>query len=156
MQKKRRRQKIPPPILSSDKSSSKRMPGFLSGSADRWTCGFTPVSQLGESTEQIFLGCVGSNPSAGEADQGGGEGVEEKRRRRKPVEEKNNNNNNRIERRNSRFVYNLLTAPRTVSNTCAQVAWEQSCVNHVQHIERFITCNVSCYVPHGTKGQLSY
>ena len=51
----------------------------------------------------------------------------------------NNNNNdddddddNRIERRNSRFFYNLLTAPRTVSNTCAQVARVQT------------TCNTSC------------
>ena len=29
----------------------------------------------------------------------------------------NNDGNNRIERRNSRFFYNLLTAVRTVSNT---------------------------------------
>ena len=37
---------------------------------------------------------------------------------------------------------NLLTAPRTVSNPYAQVARPQSGANHVQHIERFITCNV--------------
>ena len=30
---------------------------------------------------------------------------------------------------------NLLTAPRTVSSTHAQVARAQSCANHVQHIE---------------------
>ena len=53
------------------------------------------------------------------------------------------------------FFCNLLTAPRTVSNTLAQVAQAQSCT---------VTCNtssadhvqVSCYVPLGTKGQLSY
>ena len=32
-----------------------------------------------------------------------------------------------------RDFYNLLTAPRTVSNTYAQVVRPQSCVNHVQH-----------------------
>ena len=32
--------------------------------------------------------------------------------------------------------YSLLTAPRTVSNTYAQVAQAQSFANHVQHIER--------------------
>ena len=48
----------------------------------------------------------------------------------------NNNNNSRIQRRYSRFFYNLLTAPRTVSNTYAQVARAQSCANHEQHIER--------------------
>ena len=72
--------------------------------------------------------------------------------------------NNCIERRNSRLFYNLLTAPRTVSNTYAHVAWAQSCANHVQHIEQLsrathralITCNMSCCVPHDTKGQLSY
>ena len=47
-----------------------------------------------------------------------------------------NSNNNDIERRNSRFfVLGLLTAPRTVSNTYAQAAGAQSCVNHVLHIE---------------------
>ena len=34
----------------------------------------------------------------------------------------------------NRHFYNLLTAQRTVSNTCAQVAKAQSCANHVQHI----------------------
>ena len=34
------------------------------------------------------------------------------------------------------IFYNLLTAPRTVSNTYAQVARAQSCTNHVQHIKR--------------------
>ena len=52
------------------------------------------------------------------------------------------------------FFYNLLTAPRTVSNTHAQVAQAQSCANHVQHIERLY--NMSCDVPLGAKGQLSY
>ena len=31
---------------------------------------------------------------------------------------------------------NLLTAPRTVSNTYAEVAWAHLCANLVQHIER--------------------
>ena len=35
-----------------------------------------------------------------------------------------------------RDFYNLLTAPRTVSSTYAQVSRAQSCANHVQHIER--------------------
>ena len=47
-----------------------------------------------------------------------------------------------------RDFYNLLTAPRTVSNTYAQVARAQSCANHVQHIERLsrATCRVTCYL----------
>ena len=46
------------------------------------------------------------------------------------------------------IFYNLLTAPRTDSNTCAQVARAQSCANHVQHIERLsrATCRVTCHV----------
>ena len=47
-----------------------------------------------------------------------------------------NNNNNRIQRRYSR------TAPRTVSNTYAQVARAQPCANHVQHIERLSRASV--------------
>ena len=47
-----------------------------------------------------------------------------------------------------RDFYSLLTAPRTVSNTFAQVARAQSCANHVQHIERLsrATCRVTCHV----------
>ena len=46
------------------------------------------------------------------------------------------------------FFNNLLTAPWTVSNTYAQVAWAQSCANHVQHIERLsrATCRDTCHV----------
>ena len=51
-------------------------------------------------------------------------------------------------------IYYLLTAPRTVSNTYAQVAREQSCANHVQLIE--CLSRATCNVPHSTKGQLSY
>ena len=45
------------------------------------------------------------------------------------------------------FFYNLLTAPRTVSNTYAQAARAQSCANHVQYIERLsraarVTCQI--------------
>ena len=64
------------------------------------------------------------------------------------------NNNNYIERCNSRFFYNLLMAPWTVSNTFAQVARVQLCANHVQHIKRLSHATGS--VPLGTKGQLSY
>ena len=62
----------------------------------------------------------------------------------------------RTERRTSRlffcfvffFFNNFLTAPRTVSNTNAQVARVQSCANHVQHIQRLSreTCRVTCHV----------
>ena len=40
------------------------------------------------------------------------------------------------------IFYNLLTVPRTVSNTYAQVARAQLCVNHVQHIERLSCASV--------------
>ena len=45
-------------------------------------------------------------------------------------------------------VDNLFTAPRTVSNTYAQMARAQSCAYLVQHIERLsrATCRVTCYV----------
>ena len=49
-------------------------------------------------------------------------------------------------------IFNFLIAPRTVSDTYAPVAPAQSCADHVQHID---TCNTPCYVPRGTKGQLS-
>ena len=44
--------------------------------------------------------------------------------------------------------YNFLIEPRTVSNTCAQVARTQSCENQVQHIQRLslATCRVTCHV----------
>ena len=48
---------------------------------------------------------------------------------------------------------NLLTAPRTFSNTHAQVVMAKSCANHVQHIERL--SRATCRVPRGVKGQLS-
>ena len=40
------------------------------------------------------------------------------------------------------LFYNLLTAPRTVSNMYAQVARAQRCENHVQHIERLARASV--------------
>ena len=40
------------------------------------------------------------------------------------------------------FFYNLLTAPRTVSNTYDLVALVQSCANRVQHIERLSRASV--------------
>ena len=67
----------------------------------------------------------------------------------------NNNNNNRIQRRYTRF-FTISSQCRKLSPTCT-LKWPGR--NRVQ-----ITCNtsnaylvqVSCYVPHGTKGQLSY
>ena len=46
------------------------------------------------------------------------------------------------------ILYNLLTAPQTVSNMHVQVAQVQSCTNHVQHIQRLsrATCRVMCHV----------
>ena len=45
------------------------------------------------------------------------------------------------------IFYNLLTVPRTISNTYAQVLRAQSCANHMQH-ERSsaATCRVTCQV----------
>ena len=77
--------------------------------------------------------------------RGGGNHLEQESNRQKTMEDisnNNNNNDNRIQRRYSRFFYNLLTAPRTVCNTYAQVAWAQPCVNHVQHIERLSRASV--------------
>ena len=53
----------------------------------------------------------------------------------------------------NRQLYNLLTAPPTVSNTCLQVARAQSRANHEQHIERL--SRATCRVQSGTRGQLS-
>ena len=60
----------------------------------------------------------------------------------------NNNNNNLIQKALFEICYYLLTAPRTVSNTHAQVAQAQSCANHVQHIERLsrATCRATCHL----------
>ena len=57
-----------------------------------------------------------------------------------------------------RDFYNLLTAPRTVSNTYAQVARAQSCANHVQHIERLSHASVKLRVTwyEGTAQLLSF
>ena len=52
------------------------------------------------------------------------------------------------------ICYNLLDAPQTVSNMYSQVAKAQLYENHVQHTERL--SHVTCCMPLGTKGQLSY
>ena len=52
-----------------------------------------------------------------------------------------------------RDFYFVITAPRTVSTTHAQVTRAQSCTNHVQHTER--SSRAKCRVPLPTKGQLS-
>ena len=66
----------------------------------------------------------------------------------------NKNNNSRIQRRNSRFFFNLLTAPRTVSNTHSGCPDSIVCKSRATH-RAPITCNISCYMPRGRKGQLS-
>ena len=43
------------------------------------------------------------------------------------------------------IVDNLLTAPRTVSNTYAQVARAQSCAKHIERLSR-ATRRVTCHV----------
>ena len=64
----------------------------------------------------------------------------------------NNYNNNRIQRRNLRF---FLQSPHCVANLLQHVRSSdpgaivcKSCATH----RALITCNMSCYVPHGTKG----
>ena len=47
------------------------------------------------------------------------------------------------------FFYNLLTAPRIVSNMYIQKAKAKSCANHVQHIRR--SSRAMYRVPRGTK-----
>ena len=64
----------------------------------------------------------------------------------------NHHHHHRIEKALIEISYNLLTAPRTASNTCVQVARAQSCANHVQHIERLSPA--TCRVLRDTKGQL--
>ena len=51
-------------------------------------------------------------------------------------------------------ICNLLTAPRIVSNMCAQMAQAQSCANHEQYFEH-LSC-VTCCMPLDMKVQLSY
>ena len=67
----------------------------------------------------------------------------------------NNNNNNRIERCNSRF-FNFSSLRRKLSPT-RTLKWPGR--NRVQimcNTSSAYHANMSCYVPHGTKGQLSY
>ena len=49
---------------------------------------------------------------------------------------------------------NLLTAPRAVYYTYAQMARAQSCANHLQHIKHL--SRATCCVPCGARGQLNY
>ena len=51
----------------------------------------------------------------------------------------NNDAINDIQRRNACFFYNLLTAPRPVSNTDTQATKAQSCAVHVQTHRALIT-----------------
>ena len=61
----------------------------------------------------------------------------------------NNNNNNRIQRRYSRF-FTISSQRRELSPT-RTLKWPGTCnTSSAYHVQ------VSCYVPLGTKGQLSY
>ena len=61
----------------------------------------------------------------------------------------NNNNNNRIQRRCSRF----LQSPHSAAN-CLQHVRAIVCKSRATH-RALIMCNMLCYEPLGTKGQLS-
>ena len=65
-----------------------------------------------------------------------------------------NNDNNRIQRRSSRF---FLQSPRCAANCLHHVHSSGPgtivCKSRATH-RALITCNLSCYVPHDTKGQL--
>ena len=69
----------------------------------------------------------------------------------------NKTNNERTERRSLRFVYNLLTASRTVSNTHAVVVPAQS-RNHQSKSRAarraLFTCNMSCATWYGGTAEL--
>ena len=64
------------------------------------------------------------------------------------------NNNNRIQRRNSRlFTVSSLSREHVGLRSSGQGAIVcKSCATH----QALIECNTSCYVPRGTKEQLSY
>ena len=67
----------------------------------------------------------------------------------------NNNNNNRIPRRKSRFF--TVSSLRREPSPTRTLKWPgRSRVQITSTHRALITCNMSCYVPRGTKGQLSY
>ena len=67
----------------------------------------------------------------------------------------NNNNNNRIQRRSSRF-FTISSQRRELSPT-RTLKWPGRNRAQSRATNRaLITCNMSRYVPLGTKGQLSY
>ena len=64
----------------------------------------------------------------------------------------NSNNNDGIETRNRHFfLYNLLAAPRTISNTYAQVARAHSCANHVLY--ESLICTLTSGIMKRAKGR---
>ena len=54
------------------------------------------------------------------------------------------------------LFYNFLTAPRTVSNTVRSSGLGAFVCKSRETHRALVTCNMSCYVSRGTKGQLSY
>ena len=54
------------------------------------------------------------------------------------------------------FFNNLLTAPRTVSNTYAQGVRAQSCTNHVQHMAAHHVQHVVCHVVGGDRSAIKF
>ena len=67
----------------------------------------------------------------------------------------NNNNNNRFQRCNSRFLQSPLCAANCLQHVCLSGLGAIVCKSHATHWA-LITCNMSSFVPHGTKRQLSY
>ena len=76
--------------------------------------------------------------------------------KRATLNNNNNDNNYRTERRKSRF---FLQSPHCIANRLQHVRSSGPgaivCKLRATH-RALITCNMSCHVPRGTKGQLSY
>ena len=69
--------------------------------------------------------------------------------------ELNNNDNNRIKRRNSRFLQSRHCTANKLQHIRSSSPGAIMCKSHPAQ-RALITCNMLCYVPCGTKGQLSY
>ena len=79
-------------------------------------------------------------------------------------EDDNNNNNRRRRRRRRRIAFksairDFFQSPHCTANRLQHIRSDGSgaivCKRHATH-RALITCNMSCYMPRGAKGQLSY
>ena len=114
--------------------------GGIDGGGERWGCG--------EREEERFDSLIG-----GEGERGGvwGERDRDVERER----ERDNNNNNRIQRRYSRFF--TISSQRREQSPTRILKWPgRNCVQTTCNTSGAYHVQVSCYVPLGTKGQLSY